>query len=198
MVLLFYFMVFVASLLVDVIPLVGPPAWMAMVFFQVKYHLNIWIVLVVGVLGSALGRYIYSWYIPKLSNRFLKKEKNADLEFIGSRLAHNTWKIQLFVVLYTLMPLPSTPLFTASGMARIKTLHIIPGFLIGKFISDALMVHAGNYVAENFDDFLKGMLSTKSIIGTIAVLIIVMVFLFIDWRKLLQQKKLRLNFRIFK
>ena len=35
----------------------------------------------------------------------------------------------IFVLLYTFMPLPSTPLFTASGIAGIKTLNIIPAFL---------------------------------------------------------------------
>ena len=195
---LIYCLVFIASLLVDVIPLVGPPAWTVMVFFQVKYHLEIWAVLVIGVTGSAFGRYIYSWYIPKLSDRFIKPQKNEDLQFVGKKLSGDGWKVQLFVFLYTLMPMPSTPLFTASGLARVRTMHIIPAFFAGKFISDAAMVLAGHYVASNIDDMWKGFLSWRSIIGTSIVLLIVCLFLFIDWRKLLQQKKLRLNFKIWK
>src|SRR5450432_2512712 len=113
MYILIYFLVFAASLLVDVVPLIGPPAWTVMVFFQVQFDLNIWMVLVIGVTGSAIGRYIYSAYIPFISDRFIKPAKNADLQFIGGRFASHGWKAQLFVLLYTLMPLPSTPLFTA-------------------------------------------------------------------------------------
>jgi len=115
---LIYFLVFVASLLVDVIPFIGPPAWTIMVFFQVKFGLSIWLVLIIGVTGSAIGRYLYSSYIHRLSDYYIKPQKNEDLHFIGSKLANNGWKVQLFVLLYTLMPLPSTPLFTAAGIAR--------------------------------------------------------------------------------
>ena len=193
-----YILVFLATLLVDVIPFVGPPAWTVMVFLQMYYGLDIWVVISIGVVGSALGRYIYSLYIPLLSNRYIKKEKNEDVQFIGERLRHNGWKVQTFVLLYTLLPLPSTPLFTAAGMARIPAGNIIPAFLVGKFVSDALMVHAGDYVAQNATGIFMGMLSWKSISAVVVGILIVLIFLFIDWKLFLQEKKLRLHFNIWK
>ena len=195
---LLYFLVFLASLLVDIVPLIGPPAWTVMVFFQIKFGLNIWLVLVVGVIGSAIGRYLYAAYIPLFSDHFIKPQKNEDLHFIGSRLAENGWKVQLFVLLYTLMPLPSTPLFTAAGVARIKTIYLIPSFLVGKFISDSIMVLAGNYAAHNMVSITHGLFSWKSLAGTILGLLIICLFLFIDWRKLLQEKKFRIHLNIWK
>src|SRR5438105_1211943 len=59
----FYLLVFVASLIVDIIPFIGPPAWTVMVFLQLKFHLNIWWVLLAGVSGSTIGRYILTLYI---------------------------------------------------------------------------------------------------------------------------------------
>ena len=112
-----YLLVFFMSFLVDSVPFIGPPAWTVMVFFQMRYHLNIWVVLVVGVIGSALGRYVLSKYIPYLSLKVIRKEKNEDIQFVGQKLLDKGWRVQLFVLLYTLVPLPSTPLFTASGMA---------------------------------------------------------------------------------
>jgi membrane protein YqaA with SNARE-associated domain len=193
-----YFLVFVGSLLVDVIPLVGPPAWTVMVFFQTRYGLNIWLVLILGVTGSAIGRYLYSSYVPYFSKRFIKTEKNDDLQFIGRRLAHGGWRIQLFVLLYTLMPLPSTPLFTAAGVARIRTLTIIPAFFVGKFISDALMVITGKFVVNNVKNISQSFLSWKTLAGTILGILLICMFLFIDWKKLLQEKKFRLGFNIWK
>ncbi len=195
---LYYVLVFIAALIVDIVPFFGPPAWTVMVFYQVRYDLDIWMVLISGVIGSTIGRYILSRYIPILSAKFIKVQKNEDIQFIGQKLAGDGWGIQLFVLLYTLMPLPSTPLFTAAGMARIRPMHILPAFFIGKFTSDMAMVISGDYVARNAIDMASGLLSWQSISGTIIGIVIIGVFLFIDWRLLLQKKKFRLNFHIWK
>jgi len=193
-----YILVFIAALLVDVVPFIGPPAWTVMVFFQVKFGLSIWIVLIVGVMGSAVGRYLYSCYIHRFSNYLIKPEKKEDLYFIGGKLANSGWKVQLFVLLYTLMPLPSTPLFTAAGVARMRTLTLLPSFFVGKFLSDAIMVLTGDYVAHNLGSFTQGLLSWKALLGTVLGIVIICLFLFIDWRKLLLQKRLSVSFNIWK
>ena len=193
-----YILVFLASLLVDLVPFIGPPAWTVMVFFQMRYGLNIWIVLITGVLGSTVGRYLLSLYMPKLSDRYIKAKKNEDLKFIGRQLSNKGWQIQLFVLIYTLTPLSSTPLFTAAGMARIKPIQIIPAFFVGKFISDMLMVMTGDYVAQNSKSILKGLLSWQSFLAILPGIIIICAPLFIDWRMLLEKKKWKLNFRIWK
>ncbi|PWT99891.1 MAG: hypothetical protein C5B52_09825 [Bacteroidetes bacterium] len=193
-----YFFVFVAAFVVDLMPFFGPPAWTVMVFFQIKYNLDIWTVLFIGVAGSALGRYCYSLYIPFISDHFLNQSKKEDLKFIGQKLNARNWKMQFFVFLYTAMPLPSAPLFTAAGISRMNTLVIMPAFFLGKFLIDTIMVHTGEYVAESASDIASGLFSWKSIIGAVLTLLILSVFLFIDWRKLLQDKKFTLNFKILK
>jgi len=194
----YYFLVFIAAFIVDLVPFIGPPAWTVMVFFQIRYGLNIWIVLMTGVLGSTLGRYILSLYIPVLSAKVIKAKKNEDIQFIGQQLAENGWRVRLFVLLYTLMPLPSTPLFTAAGMARIRPMHIIPAFIVGKFTSDMIMVLAGSYAVKNAEAIASGFWSWKTVSGSLSGVIIICVFLFINWHKLLQERKFRLNFNIWK
>lgn len=198
MTVLIYILVFAGSFLVDLIPFVGPPAWTVMAFLQINYHLNIWLVLLPGVTGSALGRYLYSVYIRRLSDRYIKEQKNADLQFIGSRLASNGWKVQLFVLLYTLIPVPTTPLFTASGVAQIRPLHIMPAFFTGKFVSDALMISTGNFVVQNIASVSQGILSWHGLLGTAVGLLLIGLFFFLDWKKLMMEKKLGFSFRIWK
>ena len=193
-----YIFVFLASLLVDIVPFIGPPAWIVMVFFQVKFGLNIWTVLILGVTGSAIGRYLYSCYINRLSARFIKPEKHNDLRFIGSRLGESGWKAQFFVLLYTLMPLPSTPLFTAAGVAGVRPLSIIPSFFVGKFCSDSVMVITGNYVARDLTTITSGFFSVRALGGTVFGLAIICLFLFTDWRNLLLEKKIRVSVHIWK
>lgn len=192
-----YLLVFLLSVAVDIVPFIGPPAWTVMVFFQLKYELNIWTVLIIGVAGSAIGRYLYSNYIHLLSKRFINPQKNEDLQFIGARLANKSWRVQLFVFLYTLIPLPSTPLFTVAGCSRIKTLNLLPSFFAGKFISDSVMVFTGQYVSVNINSMVHGLLTWNVLIGTGIGLLLIFFFLFIDWRKLLVEKKITLHFNIW-
>ena len=193
-----YILVFIAACIVDLVPFIGPPAWTVMVFFQIRYNLNIWFVLAAGVIGSTLGRYLLSLYVPWLSDKFIKVKKNDDLKFIGQQLKTKSWQVQFFVLVYTLTPLPSTPLFTAAGMARIKPMQILPAFFVGKFVSDMVMVMAGDYVAQNASSLIHGFLNWRTILTILPGVLIIALPLFIDWRMLIQEKKFRLNFRIWK
>jgi membrane protein DedA with SNARE-associated domain len=193
-----YFLVFAGAMLVDISPLPLPPAFTLMVFLQIKFGLPIWPVIFWGVAGSILGRYILTLYIPKISDRIFTKAKNEDVQFLGNKMRTKGWKSQLFILFYTLMPLPSTPLFVAGGMARMKPLYIIPAFFAGKFTSDSIAVFMGKYAAENTDSLLKGVFSWQSLTGLVAGLLLIFALVFIDWRSLLQQKRLRLKFNIWK
>ena len=193
---LYYVLVFISSLLVDLIPFIGPPAWSVMVFFLIKFHLNIWLVLVVGVVDSAVGRYLMTLYIPRLTSKVINEKKDAELKFLGEKLSGEKWKIPLIVFIYTLIPIPTTPLFTAIAMAKIKPMVVIPPFFVGKFISDMVMVYLGKYAAENTIDIMHGFISWKTITGLVLGLILICAVLFIDWNTFLLKKKLKLNFSI--
>lgn len=193
-----YLLVFVGALLVDVSPFPLPPAFTVMILLQAVFDLQIWLVIVVGVAGSILGRYVLTLYIPKLSGKYLRASKNEDAEFLGKKLREKGWKSHLLALVYSLLPLPTTPLFVAAGMAKLKPWHILPGFVVGKLISDTVAVLTGKYAAENTESLVRGMVSWKSIAGFAAGLLLVFVFVFVDWRSLIQKKKFALKFKIWK
>jgi membrane protein YqaA with SNARE-associated domain len=192
-----FVLVFLGAFLFDVVPIPFPPAFTIMVFFQIMFGLNIWWVIGVGVAGSILGRYVLTLYIPFLAGKIFKQSKNEDVEFLGKKMKDKGWKSQLFIVAYSLLPLPTTPLFLAGGMAKIKPLYIIPAFFIGKFTSDAITVHLGKYAAENFTNIMDNVLSLKSIASFVLGIFLVSCVIFIDWRTLIQNKKFHLNFRVW-
>jgi len=92
-----YLLVFVGAFLFDILPFVGPPAWTIMFFLEIRYGLNIWPVLFVGVAGSTLGRYTMSQYFRSISNAVLNTKKNHDLEFLGNKLSQKMWESWLFI-----------------------------------------------------------------------------------------------------
>lgn len=193
-----YLLVFVGAFLFDVVPFPFPPAFTIMVFLQIVFGLNIWIVITIGVAGSILGRYILTLYIPFIAGKIFNPAKNEDVQYLGGVMEKNGWKSQMVIIAYSLLPLPTTPLFVASGMAKIKPLFIIPAFFVGKFISDTILVHLGKFGAENTENILLGAISWESISSLGLGLLIISALLFIDWRSLIQKKKFNLNFKIWK
>jgi membrane protein YqaA with SNARE-associated domain len=193
-----YVLVFVGAFIFDVVPIPFPPAFSIMVFLQIMFGLNIWWVVVLGVAGSILGRYVLTLYIPLLADKIFKPQKNKEVQFLGEKMQEKGWKSQLLILTYSLLPLPTTPLFLAGGMARLKPIQIIPAFFFGKFISDAVAVHLGNFAAKNVQELINASLSWKSISSLILGILLIAALLFIDWFALLEKKKFVLNFKIWK
>jgi hypothetical protein len=193
-----YLVVFLAAMAVDLIPIVAPPAWMLMVLLLAKFDLNPWITLLAGVPGSTLGRYLFSLYIGKFSHRFVKDGKREELEFLGKKMGQKLWPSWIFVFIYTLTPLSTSALFTAAAMAKAGPARTLPPFFVGKFISDAVMIFAGRYAISDLHDLTEGMFSVKGITFIVLGVVVVGGFLFVDWRELLEHRKFKINFRIWK
>ncbi len=193
-----YILVFLGALMFDIVPFPFLPAFTIMIFLQVVFDLNLWAVIFIGVAGSILGRYILTLYIPYLSDKYFKPAKNEDIQFLGKKMKEKGWKSQLVIIAYSLLPLPTTPLFVAGGMARIKPLYIIPAFFVGKFTSDSIALSMGKYASENVDNIKSNLLSWQSITGLAGSLLLLFALLFIDWRSLIQKKKFTLKFKILK
>jgi membrane protein YqaA with SNARE-associated domain len=193
-----YLLVFIGAFLFDVVPFPSPPAFTIMVFLQIIYDLNIWVVILTGVIGSILGRYVLTLYIPKIAGKLFNPEKNEDVQYIGRVMKNKGWKSQLVIIAYSLLPLPTTPLFIAAGMAKLKPIYIIPSFFIGKFTSDSILVYFGKYGAKSAGNLLRGGVNWQSILSLCIGIFLLAILLFIDWRSLIQKKEYKLNFRIWK
>jgi membrane protein DedA with SNARE-associated domain len=193
-----YVLVFLGAMFVDIVPIPLPPAFTVMIFLQIKFNLDVWIVIAVGVIGSIVGRYILTMYIPYVSDKIFKKSKNDDVQLLGTKMKAKKLKAQTFIMIYSLMPLPTTPLFLAGGMAKMKPMYMIPPFIVGKVISDTIAVLSGKFAAENTTMLVHGIISFKSITGLVIGLLLVFAILFIDWRTMFMEKRLKLKFNIWK
>jgi len=189
---------FAAALLVDTIPVFAPPAWTILAFIIVKWKPNPWGIIAAGAAGSVIGRYILTLYMPHVSAKIFRPRENDNLSFLGKQLGSGVWRANAFVLLYAISPLSTTALFTAAGMAHVNPRNVLPGFAIGKFIGDAIVVFTGKVTAEKATDLMRGKVSWQTWLAASIGLLMISGVLFIDWRQLLQRKKLRLNFAIWK
>jgi hypothetical protein len=196
---MWYLVVFLACLAVDSIPVFAPPAWMVMVFLLVKFDLVPWLVIPIGVAGCTLGRLLLSIYIvPWMGKKALGKKEDANLAFLGKQLSKSRLSAFIFVFVYSMTPLSTTALFTAVGLARVKKLYIIPPFMLGRRISDGALILSGKYAFSNMSEAWSGAMSVKGVALGLASLLVILLFLFVDWRVLLTEKKLKLDFRFWK
>ena len=83
-------------------------------------------------------------------------------------------------------------------MARVDPWNILPGFAIGKFVGDAIVILTAKVTAEKATDLMHGKVSWQTaLMGGVGLLLISGV-LFIDWRQLLEHKTFRLSFAIWR
>ena len=192
-----YLLVFLGALLFDIVPFPFAPAFTIMVFFQILFDLNVWAVIVIGVMGSVLGRSILLLYTPLMADKYLKASKNEDIKFLGDKMNENKWKGILVVLAYSLLPLPTTPLFLGGGISKIKPLYIIAPFLVGKFTSDSIALHLGKFASENQQSIIDNIFSWQSITSFVLGFVMLFCLFFINWRSLIYYKKLAFDFKIF-
>lgn len=193
-----YLLVFFAAVLVDITPVPLPPAFTVMIMIQAIFNLSIWPVIILGVAGSAIGRYILSLYISDVAGKLLDHEKITDIKFLGDKISVTGVRSQLFTLAYTLLPISSTPLFITAGIAKLKPLFIIPAFIVGKFISDSIAVIMGKYAIDNSQSIFSDIFSLKSLSAILIYLLLLMAVLFIDWRKMLLYNTVQFKFKIWK
>jgi len=132
-----YLAAFAAALLVDTVPVFAPPAWTILAFMIIRWKLNPWGIIAAGALGSVIGRYILTLYMPYVSAKIFRPSENDNIAFLGKKLGGRFWHANTFVMLYAISPLSTTALFTSAGMARVNPWNLLPGFAIGKFLGDA-------------------------------------------------------------
>jgi hypothetical protein len=115
-----YLSAFAAALLVDCIPVFAPPAWTILAFIIIKWNPNPWGVIAAGSVGSVIGRYILTLYMPHVSTKIFRPSENDNISFLGKKLGARFGGANTFVLLSAISPLSTTALFASAGMARVS------------------------------------------------------------------------------
>lgn len=193
-----YVALFLFVVLVNLLPAFAPPTWTLLVFFLVKFDLTIFAVVMLGVTGATIGRYILSNYINWFSHQVFNKRQEENLRYLGQRIGRTPKTNILFTFLYSLTPLSTTALFVAAGVARIRIVYVITGFFFGRLISYTVLALSTKAIAVNIEELFSGVISWESLLSTLLGLTVILLFIFVDWQELLEHKKLKLNFKIWK
>lgn len=185
-------------MLVNLLPAFAPPTWAVLVFFISSYNLSVPGVIACGVIAATLGRWILSTYTSWIARRVFSKEQEENVSYLATRLGNTKVTNYLFITLYCLTPLSSAALFMAAGMINLRRDVLLAGFFTGRLISYTVLVTAADHLVTSIRDVTeRGGLSLWGIVFSLLAFVILILFICIDWRQLIEFRRLRFQWRIF-
>lgn len=185
-------------LLVNIAPAFVPPTWTILVYFIVKHNLYLPLVVLCGVTAATFGRYILSKYIGVISHSLFNDEQIENIGYLGKRLGKTKKANFFFTFLYSLTPLSTTALFVAAGVAKIRMDVVLSGFFLGRVISYTVLATSARALSHSMISIDGGGLTWDSVAKILFASIVFLIFIFIDWKTLLEKKKIRIKWHIWR
>lgn len=181
----------VAAMTVTPLPL--PPSWLVLSYLSLELSANPVGIVVAGALGAAAGRTVLAWSSRELGPRFMRGATRANVEYLAGRLRgrRGTWGA---ATLLAVSPPPAGALYIAAGLLRINLAVVAGACFAGRLVTYGAGVALASVAADEIADRLRDSAGPWSIALGIAVLALALwVFGRIDWRQLLEARRLRLR-----
>jgi hypothetical protein len=179
-----YLLAFVTVLLCNVVPAFAPPTWAVLVFFTLQYQLSTPTLVVLGVVGASLGRWIlahgFRRYRNVLPHWYLTNMENAGAQVTKS-MAHTTALLGLFFI----SPLSSAQLFEAAGiMTKVPLRPLILAFAAGRTITYSIYVGGATALSDSSlgEVIARNLTTPKGIALQVAMVLALVGLGAIKWR----------------
>lgn len=192
----YYLFCLIISVIVNVVPFGGPPTWAVLVFFVWKFNLNTVLVILVGLIGSTIGRFILSKVAYKILAKVRFSQVDENLDLFSELINKNRRNILLFTILYCIFPTPTNWLFIPAGKEKRGLWLILLGHFIGRIVNYTYSVLLALRTIELVNEISNGnIFSVPNLIVQMFLLMFSVSLLFIDWHAFMRERKVRFNFR---
>jgi hypothetical protein len=187
-------LVFLVVLALNLLPAFAPPTWMALSFFSYKFRDNdIAMLALVGATAATLGRVILARFARSIvRGHLLSPETRDNIDAIKEKLQGKRTLTAGACLFYAFSPLPSNYLFIAYGLTTLELRVVALPFFLGRLIGYNFWAHLGSAAARKLAiEAPQTYMSAYFILVQVACLILIYVFMRVDWWALLQERKLR-------
>ncbi|MBA3750544.1 MAG: hypothetical protein H0X03_06580 [Nitrosopumilus sp.] len=175
--------------MLSVIPILTPPTWMVVVSaYMINPSLDPIFLSILGASAATGGRLIL-FQFSSIGRRFIDETRKSSLDRLKKYLEKTKYGYFVGTMIFALTPLPSNMLFISYGIMKARSIGIIAGFWIGRFIAYLLMINLSNYFFKSFNDLFKNDI-TFTILVDITGIIMTLLIIFINWDILISQHKL--------
>ena len=184
-----YPFVFLMIFVLSIIPILTPPTWIIVVSaYSLNDQLNSLLLSAIGATAAVIGRMILL-QVSTIGRKAINDQRKSSLEKLRKYLEKTRYGYLFGTLLFALTPLPSNMLFISYGLMNAKSLGIIAGFWIGRFIAYLLMISLSKYFVDYFKEILHSNIQSIFIIDIIGI-IMTLFMLLIDWNILFSERKL--------
>ena len=184
-----YPFVFLMIFVLSIIPILTPPTWIIVVSaYSLNDQLNPLLLSAIGATAAVIGRMILL-QVSTIGRKAINDQRKSSLEKLRKYLEKTRYGYLFGTLLFALTPLPSNMLFISYGLMNAKSLGIIAGLWIGRFIAYLLMINLSKYFVDYFKEILNSDIQSIFIIDIIGI-IMTLFMLLIDWNILFSERKL--------
>jgi membrane protein YqaA with SNARE-associated domain len=184
-----YPFVFLMIFVLSIIPILTPPTWIIVVSaYSLNDQLNPLLLSAIGATAAVIGRMILL-QVSTIGRKVINDQRKSSLEKLRKYLEKTRYGYLFGTLLFALTPLPSNMLFISYGLMNAKSLGIIAGFWIGRFIAYLFMISLSKYFVDYFKEILNSDIQSIFIIDIIGI-IMTLFMLLIEWNILFSERKL--------
>ncbi len=175
--------------LLSVIPILTPPTWMVVVAaYMINPSLDPIVLSILGASAAISGRLVL-FQFSSFSRKFINETRKSSLDRLKKYLEKTKYGYFLGTMIFALTPLPSNMLFISYGIMKARSIGIIIGFWIGRFIVYFMMINLSKYFFKSFSELFKNDI-TFTILVDIVGIVMTLLIIFVNWDILLSQHKL--------
>ena len=184
-----YPFVFVFIFILSIIPILTPPTWIVIVSaYSLNNELNPFLLSVIGATAAVTGRLILL-QVSTIGRKAINDHRKSSLEKLRKYLEKTRYGYLIGTLLFAVTPLPSNMLFISYGLMNAKSIGIVAGFWIGRFVVYMIMINLSIYFVDYFKKILNSDIQSLIIVDMIGIIMTLFVLL-IDWNILFSERKL--------
>ena len=177
------------------IPLPLFPSWVVVAYMVVQYDLNLWWAIVVGALGTMVGRVALVAISRVAGERMLGRWSRGNMEYLHRKLESAAGNLGVAVLLASSPP-PAGVLFIVAGLVRVQLWLVAASVFVGRVVGYAISVGGASVAASVLANQWKDALGPWAAVIAIAIVVGVLVLVVrLDYRTLFEEHRLRWNLR---
>lgn len=180
-----FFIIFVLS----IIPILTPPTWIVIVSaYSLNDQLNPILLSMIGASAAIAGRLILL-QLSTVGRKAINDHRKNSLDKFRKYLEKTRYGYLIGTLLFAILPLPSNMLFISYGLMKAKSIGIVVGFWLGRFVAYIIMINLSQYFFKSFKEIINSDIISLIFIDILGILMTLLMLL-IDWNILLSNHKL--------
>lgn len=188
-----YLILFLLAAGFAMIPLPLFPSWVVVAYMVVEYDLRLVAAIVIGALGTTLGRLILVMVSRVAGERMLGSWSRGNLEYLHTKMESAAGDMGIGVLLAASPP-PAGVLFILAGLMRVALWLVAVSVFVGRTIGYFISVGGTSLAAEPLANKLQGIIGPWSVIVAVSIIAAILVLaLRVDYRVLIEDRKFRIH-----